>query len=393
MADPVPSATPPSRRAVGFPLLLIILAAAGGAAYWFLRPQPADHGVPSTVASAEAVPQVHVVSPQPTTFYRWFEPAGVLTPGQDETLSFRKAGKVQEAMPPGTTFAAGETIARLRGVSERELAVNRLRSRIAYYEQLRDSGIASDTVSDKVSEDGRATAQLVELKLVARRQELAAAQAALAEWEIRPRVPGTIAELFVAPGALVKAGAPIFHVRSAGPRATFPLSVEDAARARALKFCRVESIPGTGSGGTGAGGAGTGAVVAPDSGARALDCAIAASVAGGAADAAGSKRGLETVGVDLIGASDVAPGTQFRLASARYDGVFPLPRAGLVRDGGVDHVWIVSGGGRFAERRTVEVVDAVDDVALLAHGIAVGDAVVVDPPPTLKGGAEINVVR
>ncbi|MEO7668329.1 MAG: hypothetical protein ABIW57_03260, partial [Polyangia bacterium] len=375
MADPVPSAAPQGRRSVALPLLLVVLAAAGSAAYWTLRTQPSDQGGPPPVSSAEAVPQVHVVSPQPTTFYRWFEPPGVLTPGQDDTLSFRTVGRVQEVMPPGTTFAAGETIARLRGVAERELAVNRLRSRIAYYEQLRDSSTSRDSGKgpDKASDAARGTVQQVELKLVARRQELAAAQAALAEWEIRPSVPGTIAELFVAPGALVKAGMPIVHIRSTGPRATFPLSVDDAAKSRALKFCRVETIPGTGSG-TGAGGAGTGAAAAPESGARAVDCTISAGAVGsGAAD---SPLG---VGVDLIGASAVAPGTQFRLASARYDGVFPLPRAGLVREGGVDHVWVVSGGGRFAERRTVEVVDTVDDLALIAHGVAVGDGVVVDP--------------
>ncbi|MEP6653888.1 MAG: hypothetical protein ABJA82_11040, partial [Myxococcales bacterium] len=177
MADPAPSAAPPSRRSLALPLLLVILAAAGSAAYWSLRTPPSDQGSPPPVSSAEAVPQVHVVSPQPTTFYRWFEPPGVLTPGQDETLSFRTAGKVQEVMPPGTTFTAGETIARLRGVAERELVVNRLRSRIAYYEQLRDSSKSRDSgkVSDKASDDARGTVQQVELKLVARRQELAAA--------------------------------------------------------------------------------------------------------------------------------------------------------------------------------------------------------------------------
>lgn len=389
IAEPGGTKTPPRRRSYAFPLLLVLVAGASGAV-WFL-------GLPDETAEAPTVPEssadtaarVHVVSPQPTTFHRWFDVPGVVTPGQDDTLSFGAAGRIQEVLPPGTTFVAGEIIGRLYGAPERELAVNRLRSRVAFYEQLRDTSRA---------EGAEVAAQMAEAKLAARRQELAAAQAALAQMQIRPRVPGTIAQLLVAKTAIVKPGTPVFLVRSAGPRAIFPLSVEDAARARALGFCRVETVPGTGGGAATTGGGGSvgnvggggsgGSVgnvgnVGLETGTRAIDCAVAAAATGGAPES--------RLAVDLVGAAGVTPGTQVRLASARYDGVFPVPRSALVREGNVDHVWVVSGGGRFAERRTVETVGTVDELGLVAHGIAVGDAVIVDPPATLKGGAEISV--
>jgi UDP-3-O-[3-hydroxymyristoyl] glucosamine N-acyltransferase len=52
----------------------------------------------------------------------------------------------------------------------------------------------------------------------------------------------------------------------------------------------------------------------------------------------------------------------------------------------------VLGGRRVAESRAVELGASIDALALIAHGIAVGDAVIVDPPVTLKTGSEVEVV-
>lgn len=352
--------------------LLPVVVLVGGlaiGAWYLLRPVDSAGPAPPSTSSSEGAPAVHVLSPQPTTFYRWFEAVGVVTSGEDEMLAFRGSGRLQDAMPPGTTFSAGETIARLHGATERELAANHLRSRVAFFEQLRDSSRA----------EGSATmVRQAEIKLEARRQELAIAQGALGVLEIRPNVAGEIAELLVAKGAVLKGGTPVVRVRSAGPRATFALPTEDAARARGLPFCRLETIPGSG----GKGDAGT-----TETKARPIDCVLSPAPLTATAREA-------RLSVDLAGPDAVAPGTQVRLASARYDGVFPVPAAAIVHEGGdIDHVWIVSGGGRFAERRTVEVLATVDALGLVAHGIAIGDAVVVDPPATLKAGAEINVVR
>jgi multidrug efflux pump subunit AcrA (membrane-fusion protein) len=309
------------------------------------------------------------VSPQPTTFYLWFDEIGTVAPPREDTLAFRVGGRVQDAMPPGATFSVGDAIARLQGVAARELAVNRLRSRVAFFEQLRDSSRA---------EGSEAAARQADIKLAARKLELSAAQAALAELEIRPKVPGEIAQVLVQKGDLVKGGAAAFHVRSTWPRATFAFSAEDVARLQELGFCRIETVAVAGTGGD------TGTA---QSKVRTIDCVASTPTA------APGVAPEPLVAVDLIGATGVTAGTRVRLASARYDGVFPVPQSCVLREGDVDHVWVVSGGGRFAERRTVERVATVDTTELVAHGIAVGDAVVVDPPATLKAGSEIEVVR
>ncbi|MES1205751.1 MAG: hypothetical protein ABUS79_07415 [Pseudomonadota bacterium] len=354
-----PAPAPHRRSSVLFVLLL--LGAVGGGAAWFLRPT----GGPEVAESSSAV-VVHVVSPQPTAFYRWFDTVGVVVAGRDDTLETPTAGKLQDAMPPGTTFSAGETIARLQGVAARELLVNQIRSRIALYEQLRDS---------RRAEGSEAAARQAEAKLATRRQELAAAQAAQAELEIHPKLAGEIAELLVPKGVFIKAGTPVFRIRATGPRATFELPAADAARARALGFCRVETVPGSGGGADGG---------ATETNTRAIDCSLSAA---GAEDEG-------KLAVDLVGATVAAPGTQVRLASARYDGVFPVPRAALAHEGTTDRVWIATGsGGKIAESRVVELAATVDDLGLVSRGISVGDAVIVDPPASLRDGAEVNVAR
>jgi len=186
----------------------------------------------------------------------------------------------------------------------------------------------------------------------------------------------------------VKAGAPAIRIRAAGPRATFPLPPEAQAKARALGFCRLETVPGTGA----ADGGGA------EKGTRAVDCNFP-SLAPGAVPADGALT------VDVVGAPDLAPGTAVNLASARFDGVFPLPKTAVVHDdevagaGGAaemsarDHVWVVSSAGDSAEKRTVEVASTVDALALISHGLEAGDSVIVDPPADLKPGVAISVVH
>jgi hypothetical protein len=89
----------------------------------------------------------------------------------------------------------------------------------------------------------------------------------------------------------------------------------------------------------------------------------------------------------------VAPGTQVRLASARYDGVFPVARSAVVHDGNTNRVWLATSGNRLATSHPVDVAATIDDLALVSRGLSVGDAIIVDPPGSLRDGAEINVAR
>ena len=124
---------------------------------------------PTTLALLHSVPAVHVVAPQPTTYYQWYAPSGTVVAGKDDELGFPVGGKVQDVMPPGTTFSAGEPVARLVGVSARELNVNRIRARVAFFEQLRDSSRAAGN---------EAAARQAEANVAARTRELTAAQTA-----------------------------------------------------------------------------------------------------------------------------------------------------------------------------------------------------------------------
>jgi|GEM_PF-3041637 len=367
-----PAAQLPRRKA---PLIVGLLLAAGVAAAVAVALRPEKPATPV----AASVPAVHVIAPQPTTYYRWYAPSGTVVAGKDEELGFPVGGKVQDVMPPGTTFTAGEPVARLLGVAARELNVNRVRARVAFFEQLRDSSRAAGN---------EAAARQAEANLAARTRELAAAQTALAELEIRPKAAGQIGQVLVERGTLVKAGAPAIRIRAAGPRATFPLPPDAQAKARALGFCRLETVPGTGA--SDGGGA--------EKGTRAVDCNFPPLPPGAVpADSA--------LTVDVVGAPDLAPGTAVNLASARFDGVFPLPRTAVVHAeetgaaGGAagsaarDHVWVVSSGGDSAEKRAVEVASTVDALALISHGLEAGDSVIVDPPADLKPGAAISVVH
>lgn len=366
-----PAAPLPRRKA---PIVVGVLLAGGVVAAVVLALHPLGSGPPAAAHAAA----VHVVAPQPTTFYEWFAPSGTVVAGKEDELGFPVAGKVQDVMPPGTTFSAGEPVARLQGVAARELNVNRVRARIAFFEQLRDSSRAAGN---------EAAARQAEANLAARTREMAEAQASLAEMEIRPKEAGQIGQVLVERGALVKAGTPVIRIRPTGPRAKFALPPEARAKARALGFCRLETVPGTGA----ADGAAT------EKTARAIDCAFPALPDGAKPEPDAALT------VDVVGAPALAAGTAVNLASARFDGVFPIPSTAVVNDGAVgaaggagtggDAVWILSATGDTAERRPVEVAATVDALALVSHGLAPGDAVIVDPPPGLKAGAAITVAR
>lgn len=368
-----PAAQLPRRKA---PIIVGVLLAAGVAAAVAVALRPEK---PATPVTTTAAAPVHVIAPQPTTYYQWYTPSGTVVAGKDDELGFPVGGKVQDVMPPGTTFTAGEPVARLWGVAVRELNVNRVRARVAFFEQLRDSSRAAGN---------EPAARQAEANVAARARELTAAQASLAELEIRPKAAGQIGQVLVERGTLVKAGAPAIRIRAAGPRATFPLPPEAQAKARALGFCRLETVPGTGASDGGA----------TEKTARAIDCNYPPLPPGAQpSDAA--------LTVDVVGAPDLTAGTAVNLASARFDGVFPLPKTAVVRDeeGAADpgtpsakagaHVWVVTSAGDTAERRAVEVASTVDALVLVSRGLEAGDSVIVDPPAGLQAGAPINVVH
>jgi ribosomal protein L2 len=86
----------------------------------------------------------------------------------------------------------------------------------------------------------------------------------------------------------------------------------------------------------------------------------------------------------------IQAGTQVRLASARFEGVFPVPRSAVVHQDGTERVWVIGGtGGRRAELRAVELASDDPETALVARGLRSGDTVILDPPASLKPGSEV----
>jgi hypothetical protein len=366
-------------------LAVAVIGIAIAAAVWFMWP-----ATPATPISSGSVPAVHVMSPQPTVFHRWFSTPGVVENGRDQTLGFGSAGRIQEILPPGTTFSAGETIARLKSTAERELAVNRLRSRIAFLEQLRSS--STEAGNTAAIRDAQA-------KLGARNRELTVALTELAKLEIRPVLGGAVAQVLAAPGTFVAALAPVLRLRAAGPRAVFALPDDELAVARALTFCRLETLPGDpATSDTAAGGAAS----LP----RAIDCSlpvtatpppVTSTLARSSATAPGSTQVGDALdgklAVDLQGGGAIAPGTPVRLASARYENVFPVPQSAILHQEGGERVWVISGAGRNAEIRAIEVASTDKGFALVSRGLRTGESVIVDPPASLRSGGEIYVAQ
>jgi hypothetical protein len=63
-----------------------------------------------------------------------------------------------------------------------------------------------------------------------------------------------------------------------------------------------------------------------------------------------------------------------------------------VREGQGQRLWVAT-AAHTASYRTVEVAATIDELALVSRGVSVGDAIIIDPPPTLKSGTQINVAR
>ena len=117
------------------------------------------------------------------------------------------------------------------------------------------------------------------------------------------------------------------------------------------------------------------------SGPRFIDCAY-----DGQGRAAGARGKVK---ITLPGDVGLVPGQPLRLASRRFDAVFPVPLE-AVRDGGNGDeaiVWVATPAGT-AERRAVVVAER-GEQALISAGLRVGDQVIVDPPAGLTPGAPI----
>jgi hypothetical protein len=284
-----------------------------------------------------------------------------------------------ELLPPGTAFAAGDILGRLRGAQPIEALLARQRARLAFYKQMRESMRAANNQPEL---------RQAEIKLAEKQRLIDETTASLAKLVVRAGEPGEVVETLAKVGMPVRAGAPLLRVKGRMLHGEFELDAEARASAGKLGFCRVEVV-GLGprasndepraAAGTAAGTAAD--VGSPDAQAtpRFIDCTF---------ETAGAANKVRVVLPDNLG---LVPGQPLRLARQRYEAVFPVPAAAVSGTGARRTVWVATAGGT-AERREVSVADVSED-ALVSDGLRVGDEVIVEAPADLQPGAPIAVER
>jgi multidrug efflux pump subunit AcrA (membrane-fusion protein) len=290
---------------------------------------------------------VRTIAPVPGSTYRWFDATGTVKAAGERTLTFTTGGKVLRVLGPGTVFAAGDLIAEVEGAPQNKGALEHNKRRLAYYE---------GRLAQMQKENNRPEIRQAEIKIAEKKRLVAEAQARLARQGVIAVTSGEIAEALVAPGAVVKAGAPAVKVKGTDWRAEFELSREEANDARHLGFCRalVDGKP--------------------------LECSLS------------PEGGDEThLLIDLPSEAPLAAGKPVRLAKARYDGVFVLPASALVPTKGSDRRVYVVRDGR-AESYAVVLADQTPGEIVVTQGIEPGSEVVAEVPPGLRPKAAVKAV-
>jgi len=299
--------------------------------------------------SATSEPQgpiaVRTIVPSAGTTYRWFDATGIVKSAGEKTLTFTTGGKVVRVASAGTSFHPGDVIAEVEGAPQFRQVIDHNKQRLAYYEQ---------RLEEMTQDNNRPEMRQAELKIAEKKRLIAEAQAGLSKQGVVATGAGEIAEALVAPGAVVKAGAPAVRVKGTDWRAELELSRDDANAVRRLGFCRVEI------------------------GGKPFECSLSA------------EGGDEThVFLDLPTEPEMAAGKPVRLARARYDAAFVLPAAALAPTKGSDRRVYVVKDGR-AESYAVVLSDQSPTEIVVTQGLEPGSVVVAEVPPGLKPRAPVK---
>ena len=292
-------------------------------------------------------PRVHTLTAAPGTILRYFDSGGVVQSVPGLTLKFPAAGKVTRMAGVGSTVAIGDVAAAVEIARSLLDQLTRQRERLAFYQQMVE---AMHQVGNAKEEERHAA------KAEIRNVRIAKTLRALADVAVVVSAPGVVDETFAREGDSVDAGSPALRLRSVGFRATFEFSRQQAAQARRLGFCQVES---------------EGYV---------FDCTQIQA------------DGDEThLGVEIASLPQSLLGKAAHLARARFEGAFVLPLAAVVRTGSRDEVLLVSQQARVEPRPvTISERDATD--AIVVQGLDAGDHVIVEATPGLRAGVQVSVV-
>jgi len=326
-------------------------------------------------ASMEAR-RVRVIAPRPAAVYRWFDAPGSAVVAGTTTLAFSAGGSVADVLPPGSHYAAGEIIAKLQGAAAHESEANHARSRVAYNQQIRDSMKAANNLTET---------RKAEIAIVEKQAKLDEAEAALDRLVIRATEAGEVVEVIAKPGTIAEANAPAVRIGSGQIHGEFMLAAKDAEAAAHLGFCRVQIVgvaPAPSAAARSAEAMAADAGAAADTGPRFADCRLTAP----------PQPPNNRLEVELPPSAGILLGQSLLLARVRYDGVFPVPRSGVVRVGDTDRVFVV-GPGNVAQARSITIADSDPDEVVISQGLDVGDRVIIDPPSDLRDGTPLQIFQ
>ena len=142
--------------------------------------------------------------------------------------TFEAPGRLLELLPSGTEFGPGELLGRLHGSAAVETLLAHHRSRLAFYEQVRESMTASGNAVE---------ARQADLKRAEKQRLVEETSAALARMTLRSTQPGEVIETLAKVGSSVKPGAPVMRIKERILHGDFHLQsdeLEAASQARSL---------------------------------------------------------------------------------------------------------------------------------------------------------------
>ncbi|MDX2018643.1 MAG: hypothetical protein SF187_00275 [Deltaproteobacteria bacterium] len=334
----LPPSTPQraARRWWLWALVAVALAAAIGFAVFkfVLRPS----GTPVSVDT---------MLPAPTAVYRWFDTTGILQPPAPATLTLPAGGKLVEVRDAGSKYRAGDVLALTDEGKRQSNEIDHLRERIAYYQQMLEAMTA---------EGNKPEMRQAEIKLKEKRSLLDEALAAFAQVAIVASTDGEIDSVLKKVGDKVKPAEAVLTLKAHQARAVFKLPHDDAEQAQRLAFCRVSlaDVP--------------------------ADCEFVGTDA------------EDTVVVELPAGVQGNPGQAVSLAKARFDGVFAVPASAVLHVGNSERLFVAAPSGR-VEVRAVAIADRTEREALIAQGLDVGDAVILDARPELAASPRVHVAK
>ncbi len=288
---------------------------------------------------------VQTMVPSPESLYVFFEEPGVVGEGQPYDIRVPAAGVVAETLAEGAAFVAGDVIVLLEQGRGLKREVDRLRGRVAYYQQL---------LVSMQAENNKPEARQAEIKLREKQENLSQLMVQLEKLAVVATRQGRVGAMQTTVGKSVRAQDTVVRTAPTGLQAqfSFPSESQTAAEAARLAFCRVEieSVP--------------------------CDCRLL------------DPRDMNPSGVRPDVTVELAPGCKavvgapVQLAKSRLDGVFSVPNSALVDSGKGSRIFVAAPTGR-AEMRAVLLAEGTGNATVVVQGLDVGDAVIVKSPRPL----------